>query len=142
MQDTVRITDQTFRIPALTRRFVASLIDYAFMGLLFLGFGLGASFADSVSAAPALGVLLLLAIPLYHPVSLAATGTTIGKTLLGMHVIRVLDAAKPGFGAALGRWLLFQVVPLGQAIAWIGALSDEANRGFHDKGAGTIVVMR
>ena len=87
-------------------------------------------------------VLILVVIPLYHPVALAIAGATVGKGLLDMRVIQVRDCAKPGFGTALGRFLLFYAVPFGSIIAWIGALGNEENRGFHDKGAGTIVIMR
>ena len=134
----VVISDQRFRIPTLGTRFAASLIDDAFILLLFVVFRLAANFG----LGGPLAFLLLLAMFLYHPVAIAAVGTTIGKALLGLYVIRVRDAAKPGFGAALGRWLLFYVVPLGVIIAWIGALTDDENRGWHDKGAGTIVVMK
>ena len=58
-----------------------------------------------------------------------------------MRVIRIRDGAKPGFGAALARWFLFFVVPLGNLIAWISALVDYDKRGWHDKAAGTIVIM-
>lgn len=138
MQKTVVISDQTFGIPTLSRRFAAALLDVAFILLLFGVF----IQAGNAGLSGAVAVLLLLAVLLYHPVVIAAFGTIVGKTLLGMRVIRVRDAAKLGFGAALGRWLLFYVVPLGSIIAWVGALTDDEHRGWHDKGAGTIVVMK
>ena len=148
MQNTVQIRDRTFRIPTLTRRFLAYLIDIVVVLLPVVVLVRVGSVMDSGDASGGsivlvvLGVLAVLAIPLYHPVALAVAGTTVGKRLLDMHVIQVRDCAKPGFGTALGRWLLFQVVPFGSIIAWIGALSNEENRGLHDKGAGTIVVMQ
>lgn len=145
MQNTVQIRDRTFRIPTLTRRFLAYLIDtvivLVLVSVLVLAGRVVAS-GDAPGGTTTLAFLVALAIPLYHPVALAVAGTTVGKNLLAMHVIQVRDCAKPGFGIALGRWLLFHVVPFGSFIAWVGALGNEENRGLHDKGAGTIVVMQ
>lgn len=138
--NTVQITDKTFGVPALTRRSVAYLIDSVGLLLLVVVYALVGLLDSRVGTV--LASVLLLPIMLYYPLLLALTGTTVGKGLLGMHVIRVPDAAKPGFGASLGRCMLFHLVPFGMVIALVVALRDKANRGFHDKGAGTIVVMR
>jgi len=62
----------------------------------------------------------------------AVTGTTIGKRLLSIRVMRT-DGRPPGFGwAALRTLLLLAVVP--------PLLSDRDLRGLHDRAADTIVV--
>lgn len=66
---------------------------------------------------------------------------TPGKLLLGCRVVDARRGRPPGWGRALLRYLGYFVsaLPLGLGFLWI--LWDRRKQGFHDKIAGTVVVL-
>ncbi|RFU42106.1 RDD family protein [Actinomadura logoneensis] len=109
------------------RRITALLLD------LVVGAFVGALFATALHWSPATRSLANTAVFAVMVWLLTATlGTTIGKKLVGLRVVR-LDGRPIGFGWALARTLLLLlVVP---ALIW-----DRDHRGLHDRAANTIVV--
>jgi len=111
---------------ASTRRGVALLVDWgASMLVAYLVWG------DVDGFGP------LLVFALENLVLLATIGGTLGHHLLGMRVVRLGGAARPGIGplAALVRtFLLCLVIP---AVIW-----DADGRGMHDRAARTVIVRR
>ncbi|MGY0492262.1 RDD family protein [Streptomyces sp. WG-D5] len=92
-----------------------------------------------------LGVLAAIVF-LYEAIMISAVGATLGKLAVGIRVINAETGAKPGFGAALVRYLIPMV---GAFVCYIGALLvylspfwDKSGRlqGWHDKAAKTAVV--
>ncbi|MEX0913885.1 MAG: RDD family protein [Demequina sp.] len=72
---------------------------------------------------------------LQHLVLVATLGTTIGHRLVGVRVVREDGASPVGLLKALARTvLLLMVLP---AVVW-----DEEGRGLHDRGAGTMIILR
>ncbi len=112
-------------IASVGRRTAALFVDWALC--LLVAYGLlahGSARAADNWALLVFGVMTLL--------TLATAGTTPGKRLLGLRVVR-LDGSRAGFVAALVRTvLLLAVVP---AAVW-----DRDTRGLHDKAAGTVEV--
>lgn len=64
-------------------------------------------------------------------------GNTIAKRLLGLQVIS-MSGKNPDWKASIKR---FAMLPIG-LIVYFRISTDEARQGFHDKVAGTVVVMR
>ncbi|QKW19289.1 RDD family protein [Kitasatospora sp. NA04385] len=81
------------------------------------------------------GVANLWTTPLFYVVTvllMATTGTTVGKRLFGLRVVR-LDGTRAGIPQVLLRTLLLcLIVP---AAVW-----DRDTRGLHDKAVGTVEV--
>jgi uncharacterized RDD family membrane protein YckC len=157
------------RAAPLSRRLLARLLDTAVMAVPVAWVGaplvqdVTAHLQDKIDAARELGgettvwmvdptVLgragLLLATLLavgfvYEAVPTALWGRTAGKALFGLRVADTGTGRRPGFGAAVGRWLsyqLLQVVLVGVLDA-VWCLVDRPRRQcWHDKAAGTWVV--
>lgn len=69
-----------------------------------------------------------------------ASGQTIGKKILRIKVVR-LDGTLPGPGCAFVRWtgFMFGLLFLGLGLLW--AAFDSLGRAWHDRMAGTIVIV-
>jgi uncharacterized RDD family membrane protein YckC len=98
--------------------------------------------------------ILLIAVALwfaYEVPSLANTGQTLGKRLLGLKVIRIEEDAPPGFGRAIRRWnplglpTLLWTCGLGFVLQFFDCLyvliDRPLHQALHDKSAATIVVQ-
>lgn len=98
-----------------------------------------------VLAVTALGALIGI---LYEVTLVATRGQTVGKMATGIVVIRSDSGLLPGWGKATGRWALPAVlgfIPfIGGLVALVCYLSltwGRNHQGWHDKVAGTYVVM-
>ena len=143
------------------KRILAHIIDGFIIGLgaipgfilMFIGFGLAASTADSRgqlsgdAAAGALGIMFLaygliflgvIALWLYNCYLLGRDGATIGKRLMK---VKVLDAqGQPlGFGKAFLREIVKQALGGFCFILLLWPLWDEQKQGLQDKMFGTHV---
>ncbi|UIP58542.1 RDD family protein [Agromyces marinus] len=112
-------------VARLGRRIGALLIDWAIANVIALLVGPYASNAQSWAALGIFALMQILLIP--------TIGGSIGHRLLGMRVV-------PIRGGWIGLWrpvvrtaLLVVVVP---ALVW-----DSDQRGFHDKIAGTVLIL-
>ncbi|BDZ49291.1 hypothetical protein GCM10025867_15320 [Frondihabitans sucicola] len=86
----------------------------------------------------------------YEVVMTAAWGRTVGKMIVGLRVIRAVDGRKPNVGNAFLRWispglggLIPFVGPFGALLVLLSPTFDSSGRrqGWHDKMAGTLVVI-
>lgn len=123
----------------LFRRWVALAIDPLIGIILYLG---ALSIVASISreAASIAAVVLLLAYFVWY-FDMLRKGTTPGKRLLGLQVVRTRSEGIPGFKVmfvreVVGRFLSALVFGLG----YLWAVFDKNAQAWHDKLAGTVVV--
>ncbi|MFD8293350.1 RDD family protein [Streptomyces lavendulae] len=74
----------------------------------------------------------------YEALPTARWGRTPGKKLFGVRVLAAATLRPPGFGAALGRWLVYALFGLPGTL-W-GLLDRPRHRAWHDRAAGTYVA--
>ena len=124
-------------------------VDLAIIAVLVLGAGGAAQLVQALlpkwiwltSAIPLVITSVIAILPLaYFLSTVALTGQTVGKYLMGLHVVRI-DGRRVGFTRALTRTLAYLVslVPLFAGFVWV--LIDGDRRGWHDHIAGTRVVF-
>ncbi|MFD5317999.1 RDD family protein [Streptomyces sp. NPDC127098] len=90
-----------------------------------------------------LGVFLVVGL-LFEALPTAIWGTTLGKGMVGARVVDVERQEKPSFGAALLRWLLYNVLALlvvGIVSLVLGARDRPWRQAWHDKAAHTFVAV-
>ncbi|WP_165953861.1 RDD family protein [Streptomyces sp. 8K308] len=90
-----------------------------------------------------LGVFLVVGL-LFEALPTAIWGTTLGKGMVGARVVDVERQEKPAFGAALLRWLLYNVLALlvvGIVSLVMGARDRPWRQTWHDKAAHTFVAV-
>lgn len=78
----------------------------------------------------------------YYTLTVAGTGQTLGKRLLGLRIVH-LDESPPLPGAAFKRALvltLLSLIPLGLLICAVLMERDRRRQGWHDQAAGTFVI--
>jgi len=95
-------------------------------------------------------LLLYVALPLgaalYEILLIARRGATIGKSVVGVRVVRIADGQLPGTGPALARWVIpflgSFLCGIGQLLVYLSPFFDDETRrqGWHDKVAKVIVV--
>ncbi|MCD0451020.1 RDD family protein [Actinocorallia sp. API 0066] len=114
-------------VASYARRLVALLVDW-FASMIVAGWISGVlGWSDQANA-----VLNLVVFVLQAWLLVAVAGTTLGKRIAGLRVIR-LDGRPVGLGWSLARALLLGlVVP---ALLW-----DRDHRGLHDRAANTAVI--
>ena len=107
--------------------------DALAVAALFVGFG-----------GPAFITILLL---LYEPTLIALKGQTLGKMAVGIMVVRAEDGEVPGWGKAIGRWILpgvLGVIPVAGGLlvllVYLSLLWDDRRQGWHDKMGTTVVI--
>ena len=100
---------------------------------LFLGFGGLALFT----------ILLLI----YEPTLIALKGQTLGKMAMRIMVVRAEDGDVPGWGKAIGRWILpgiLGLIPVAGGLlvllVYLSLLWDDRRQGWHDKMGTTVVI--
>lgn len=124
----------------LFRRWVALAVDPLIGVILYLG-ALSIVAAISHEAAAIAAVVLLIAYVVWY-FDMLRKGTTPGKRLLGLQVVRTRSEGIPGFKVmfvreVVGRFLSALVFGLG----YLWAVFDKNAQAWHDKLAGTVVVQ-
>lgn len=137
-------------VAAVGRRFVAYVVDGAVIGLaIALGTLVAMSLVDSSgqpSVAGLLPPLLALVVAVGQWFAEALTGATVGGATLGIRTVSVRTGRPAGVLPILLRNLVVAagalVCLVGQVVVVVSGLWDRepAQRGWHDKAAGTLVV--
>ncbi|MEV4317960.1 RDD family protein [Actinocrispum sp. NPDC049592] len=84
-------------------------------------------------------LILLVTIALYEAITTARTGTSPGKRLVRIKIVRIRTGAPPGWGMALLRAVIMALS--GWVISAVVAFFDERrHRGLHDRVSGTVVI--
>ena len=149
-------TGETVELARPGARFGARILDMIIvfvisfiLAIVFFG-GLPLSGEDSgvYSGGVAVASLVGLAVGLgYEVVQIAVWGQTLGKRMTGIKVVGAAHGGLPGWGKAVGRWLIPGLVSLIPIVGWLLAILcyvsltwDRVYQGWHDKAAGTLVV--
>jgi len=162
MPGRVRLGNRELRYLASPgKRLAARIIDIAiivavavFLAVVgFAGAVLGSETGEDALALTAVfagfGGLALFSIIalLYEPTLIAVKGQTLGKMAMRIMVVRVEDGTVPGWGKALGRWVLpglLAFIPvvggLLSLLVYISLLWDNRRQGWHDKMGTTVVI--
>ena len=142
------------------KRLVARIIDIALVAIILAIFaiagivGLLAIPEAGEEAAGALillgfggAVLVFLIFLIYEPALIATRGQTVGKMMMGIKVVRAEDGGLPGWGKAIGRWILPGLVFLIPFAGWflhmlvyLSLVWDDRRQGWHDKMGTTVVI--
>ena len=84
---------------------------------------------------------------IYEPALIATRGQTVGKMIMGIKVVRAEDGGLPGWGKAIGRWILPGLVSLVPIAGWflhmlvyLSLVWDDRRQGWHDKMGTTVVI--
>ncbi len=105
-----------------------------------LGSGWGRMLTAAFRVALLFNILCLFMCMIYFTYFIGICGKTPGKMFFGLKVIRE-NGELPGFGTAFLRWIgyFLSSLPLNLGFIWIAL--DNRKQGFHDKLAGTLVVL-
>ena len=134
------------------RRMVAQLLDQlvVLVPVLLVAFAMGVRKSDDLpSKAFGLNVAVVSAAFLYEFSMITIWGRTVGKFALGTRVVRVDTAGAVPWSSSTVRAL----VPLAAGVipgigfvltvaVYATAMFDKRQQGWHDKAAGTVVVLR
>ena len=143
------------------KRLVARIIDVVIIGIVVVfltivgvaGLLVGSETEEDALAAVALFVgfgglafftVLLL---IYEPTLIALKGQTLGKMAMSIMVVRAEDGEVPGWGKAIGRWILpgiLGLIPIAGGLlvllVYLSLLWDDRRQGWHDKMGTTVVI--
>lgn len=142
------------------KRLAARIIDLAIVlavvillvTVVFAGLMAGADDGEETAGLAALagfsGLVVFAVIAIvYEPTMIALRGQTLGKMAMRVMVARVDDGGVPGWGKALGRWVLPNLVTLIPVaggllslVVYISLLWDDRRQGWHDKLGTTVVI--
>jgi uncharacterized RDD family membrane protein YckC len=143
------------------KRLGARIIDVILIlfGTVIIGFmGIGSSAAlgatgTDAGIGAAIGALLLtlltvVVLTIAYEVTLTALrGQTVGKIAVGIRVVRAEDGGLPGFGKAIMRWALPNLMLFVPLVGWLASVLtyvsltwDDRRQGWHDKAAATVVL--
>ena len=143
------------------RRLVARIIDVVIIVavVVFLtivgiaGLVLGSETGEEVLEAAALFlgfgglVFFTIVVLLYEPTLIALRGQTLGKMAMRIMVVRAENGEVPGWGKAIGRWILpglLGLIPvvggLLVLLVYLSLLWDASRQGWHDKMGTTVVI--
>ncbi|MGA4839872.1 RDD family protein [Streptomyces sp. G45] len=131
-------------------RLGARLLDLVFWLVGYFAVGIpGTMWIDESDwglAQVVLGLWLAGSFVLYFPLSLSRFGSTLGKRVCGVRVVRAATGAPVGFLRAAGReffWAFAAIVPVLSLLDPLWCCWDKPSRQcLHDKVAGTVVVTR
>lgn len=139
------------RLAPIWRRMLAQVLDQlvVFVPVVIVAFVLGVRTADDLTArAFALNVAVVCTGFVYECTMIALWGRTIGKFALGTRAVRVDTAGGVLWSSSAIRALVplaAGVIPgIGFALSiavYATAMFDKRQQGWHDKAAGTIVVL-
>lgn len=139
---------------SMGRRLGARLVDFVIFMVVFgwaiylvtMNFPIHLEGRTAGAFSP-LGTLVYLVLWIgYEAVSVAVSGRTPGKMLLGLEVARASDGGAPGWGPAIIRGI---IPPIGWVLCVLPAIlvfvspffdSSGLRRGWHDKASGTVVT--
>ncbi|MCA2212529.1 RDD family protein [Jidongwangia harbinensis] len=113
------------RLAGFGRRFAALLIDWAICLVV-------AAFYANPQAVPWPPVLVLIVL---NTVLIGLFGQTPGMALAGLRCIAIRDGGAIGLGRAFVRAILL-------ALLIPAVVTDASRRGWHDRAAGSVVVLR
>ncbi|MDE0187653.1 MAG: RDD family protein [bacterium] len=143
------------------KRLVARIIDVAIIGfvVIFLtivgvaGLLVGSETDEDALAAAALFIgfgglaFFTVLMLLYEPTLIALRGQTLGKMAMRIMVARAEDGEVPGWGKAIGRWILpglLGLIPVAGGLlvllVYLSLLWDDRRQGWHDKMGTTVVI--
>ena len=151
------------RTASMGQRFVARLLDALIVGIpaaIIIGLVLGTAAsneADTLAAggSPSAGfvatyfttILIVAVLSALYEIGLIGTrGATLGKSIMGVKVVREADGQIPGWGPSAMRWLIpflgSFVCGIGQLVVYLSPFFDNSGRqqGWHDKVAKTLVI--
>jgi len=152
----------TYKFAGFWRRFIAYMIDGFIIGIVFIllaivagiAYFAGAMSADSqawvaqltdpvrmASFTVWIWLLTLLINLVYFTYFHGSTGRTPGKMLLGLQVVSI-DGSPVSYGAAFLRSVGYLVSSLVFCLGYIWIGFDKKKQGWHDKIAGTVVLIR
>lgn len=143
------------------KRLVARIIDLillwilmAIIGLMGLGSGvaLGSTGTD-LGVGAAIGAIFMTIVTIvvltiaYEVTLTAIQGQTVGKMAVSIRVVRADTGDVPGWGKAIMRWALPNLMIFVPIIGWllsvltyVSLVWDDRRQGWHDKVAATVVV--
>ena len=143
------------------KRLAARIIDVVIIGIVVVlltivgiaGVLVGSETEEDALAAAALIVgfgglaLFTILLLLYEPTLIALKGQTLGKMAMSIMVVRAEDGEVPGWGKAIGRWILpgiLGLIPVAGGLlvllVYISLLWDDRRQGWHDKMGSTVVI--
>ncbi|MCK7505340.1 MAG: RDD family protein [Desulfobacterales bacterium] len=152
----------TYQFAGFWRRFVAYMIDGFIIGIIFILLMMVAGFAYLAGAMSGHGGAILAKITdpeqmasltlwmwafsifiniAYFTYFHGSTGRTPGKTLLGLQVVSA-DGTSISYGIAFLRSVGYLVSSLVFCLGYIWVAFDKQKQGWHDKIAGTVVIIR
>ena len=112
-------------------RLVGWVIDVVFIGIISGVLSLGGSTASFVG----------LAIGIVYYVGLNANGGTVGKRAVGLRLENAKTGEDIGYGAALVRYIVAFASAVILLIGYLWVIWDDKNQTWHDKAAGSVVVV-
>ena len=141
---------RTVTLIGFSRRTIAALIDFlfiTFIGFLvtfllgFLGLFIEMFTAEQSHYLQAIIVIAFLLVSvLYYLVSWTRSGSTMGQMVVGARVVAT-NGAKLGWGKAILRYIGYLVSAAVFALGFVWVIFDKKRQGWHDKIAGTMVIM-
>ncbi len=140
-------TPRLGRLSSPGKRLGAYFLDVMtpFFAFILVGGVAGFGAATGTDAGAGFGMLLgfsLVVAYIIWALMLFAKGTTPGKNLLGMYVMRE-DGTRAGFGTMLVReWIGKLISGFVLALGFLWILFDRDNQGWHDKLVSTYVVEK
>ena len=130
---------------SVTERFVALLIDYGIIFLPFqFGFGLWFKWADPELSLPAyfgLVALVNLVFVLYEAFFSCGDRVTVGKSLVGIAVVKKDLSGPISFGRAFVRAIGYYISGAILMCGFLLAFFDDKHRALHDVLGGSVVVQ-
>ncbi|HEY1569999.1 MAG TPA: RDD family protein [Pseudonocardiaceae bacterium] len=99
--------DPRYPSPRKLRRVFGFTVDWVIHVGCAVATEIGAQHVPSLAKLPVVwAILVWLIVSFLHRVPIqAACGTTLGKALFGLRMIRPVDGGKPGFGQLAGAWV-------------------------------------
>lgn len=146
--------EQTIPVVGFRQRLIASLIDMLIVGFLTFILVVGLSFAillvdiitaykypDRVFPVDTMTLLLGLIVSIFYFVgSWKKSGQTIGKTVMGIRIVRT-NGTSLSWGRAFLRYVGYLVSGLVFSLGFLWLAFDRKRQGWHDKIAGTYVLL-
>jgi len=128
------------------KRFLAALVDAVIGSLVMVPLLIGLILvltSEEIGLLPQILIGVGTALPAAYTVLIiwlsGAKGFSLGKLILGLRITRVSAGGPLGFLRALGRWVLYGLVPLIMALS-IFIDPKKQLRGFHDRVVDSVVV--